>query len=1093
MSMKTIVLCSLWLPMSLFSREITGLQVNESDDGSATVTVTMTAGEAGDGHVLYYVWTNDGTDKGSDILAWPNVLRVGRVADDATSESFTLPSDASLTGQYACRVFFATSPLAFDYYVEGVRAVESTACYVNTRFYPVGGKTSLFIDLMLTTAKTQYYILGSNNSAYTLCAYVNGNGYWAFASNNGGGSWSNPTTLSATKERTVITIDTTVVEDEKAKSVFTVTTPSASAVRESFENHSKTATLPLILYGRCMPGEVNDKKCAATIYRCSITNDGVCVRDFYPCVSNSVAGLYDGVNNVFYPSSGTEALTAVGEKVYGKGVHEEDSVEISSPVWKQSVSDYVTDEPYVENLSLKYTTGGTKAGNAPLTLTGVNDWGGTFTVNEGTLVADFGQGLAETDNVVLRDGTFRTVSDTFTCSLGTGGGEVSVADDAQSAGFSAYGGPLTVRLWNDASLLLEMGSALFPAKTLVLNDAWADNVLTFDNGITGDGSAVTVRTDNATAVISGAVTNVGNIVRRGSGTLYLNGETNAFSIFIPLEGTTVIAPPEGQDTCYLDFECILKSTNSVSTLVISNAVTTHHGGASVLYYGNTEVRFIGGSLKSDGIWYVANRSGPSDDTYSGETGKIVFDGVDADLSNDFLPGYYSYTKKWCKADIVVTNNATLDVDQLNLRHGTMRQYSGKVKVNFNSGGAIRMATTGSGDFTYYLYGGVLEQAAGNQAATFSLGFSNNESTYPVAILFVHKGGEFIAKGSCGFIGRYVNDTGKLYLDGGRMSMPRASANLRVGYGGSGLFEVSNGGEADIAGSVHAVALSGGRVGRTGTVSILSRGILRTGKIISDCTNDTANLILDGGIIVPNSAASGDFIYGFTSAKVGVDGATVDTAGRDIVISQDFSACEDQIWPLDGIESPDGGDLVSAAAFAKAGEGVLTLTGSNAWICATCVSNGTLAASGEFSLPPATTLQLQPGGVLDLCGKTHTVSNLVGCGVVSNGSLTVTGTIWPGYPEGVLELKGVTLSAKKLAYEFTAEGKCGRLKSDGALDLGGVEIEVVNPEARERGGMIIVEAASVSGTPVSDLAGGNALNVSGNTVRVGMSGLRFFMR
>ena len=212
----------------------------------------------------------------------------------------------------------------------------------------------------------------------------------------------------------------------------------------------------------------------------------------------------------------------------------------------------------------------------------------------------------------------------------------------------------------------------------------------------------------------------------------------------------------------------------------------------------------------------------------------------------------------------------------------------------------------------------------------------------------------------------------------------------------------------------------------------------------------------------------------------------------MTIAQGFDALAEQPRPLDGIESASGDDLAALPAFTKAGEGTLTLIGSNAWACATCVSNGTLAASGEFSLPETTTLQLA-GGVLDLCGRTHTVSNLVGSGVVSNGALVVTGAVWPGHRGGVMEFRDATLSARKLSYAFGDDGKCGCLVMGGALNLDGVEITVDNADAKERPGVAIVHAASISGAPTSALVGSNALSVSANAVRVGLAGMWILMR
>lgn len=51
--------------------------------------------------------------------------------------------------------------------------------------------------------------------------------------------------------------------------------------------------------------------CKANLAYCKIKIDGVLVRDFVPVVRNSdsVAGLYDTINGVFYENQGTEAFS----------------------------------------------------------------------------------------------------------------------------------------------------------------------------------------------------------------------------------------------------------------------------------------------------------------------------------------------------------------------------------------------------------------------------------------------------------------------------------------------------------------------------------------------------------------------------------------------------------------------------------------------------------------------------------------------------------------------------------------------------------------------------------------------------------------
>ncbi|MBQ7190584.1 MAG: autotransporter-associated beta strand repeat-containing protein [Kiritimatiellae bacterium] len=1035
------------------ARDVTGLSV-----ANGMVTVSFDAGSEGDSHVLYYVWSTDGIDKGTSLADWPNAYRVDRVADDATSYEFALPTAAFLTGQYACRAMLATSAKAYDYFIEGVKSTKSTNCFVNTSFKPVGGKTSVTIDFKLTASTTQQYIFGVNKT-YSLCAYVNGSGdtgKWAFSSNNGGGSWSNPTTLEATTERTQITLDTTAVVNGTNASVFTVTTPSATASRTSFEAHTATASYGLSLFGRSTSNTAIDKQCGATIYSCIITNNGVCVRDFHPAVSNGVAGLYDTVNNKFYPSGGKTALTAVGGRVVG-GIEDGDTVVGDSALWSQAIPDYTTPMPFVETASLTFPAGGSKRGPAPLTLSGENDWGGAFTVYEGTLVADFGEGLAATDNLILKGGIYCPLTaNTFTGTFGTGGGQVSVAADATETGFSAYGHPLTVRYGNDATVPFVTSNDVYSLTTLILNDAYATDTLTFENGI-DSGSNVVEFAVEGTAVVKGAVTNDRSFVRSGNGTLLLDGTNNLRVVTIKGNGTTLVTNTA--------FKAVGWTTVTNNAQVVFSNTTVNCAGLTS--HGGTHVTFLGGSVTSSGSWYPGNR-------ITGKTGTFVLDGTTVSLGSNYLyPGYYSSGSNYGTGDVIVTNDAQLSMGYLHGRHGTIRQYSGTVKVTKSDTGSLRLGCHGNGTFSYYLYGGTLDRTQATKGNGFHLGILTSKGS-PTGNLFIY-GGEAIMRCQYGYLGRYKTgghsdktsgtDTGNIYVRGGTFKMPYNGAILYVGYQGKGSMEVSNGGWAEVSGVVCALPNNSVLHGRSGTVNVLTNGTLKVRRLYSACTNDTSTLVLDGGTLIANtSAATTNFLHGFTAASVGVGGATVDTAGFNLTFAQDFAARAGQTWDVDGTSAAD---LDVAPALTKIGAGTLTLHGTNTYLCATCVSNGTLAVTDALSLPTTTTLRVATGATVDLSEKAHTVANLMGSGVVTNGSLTVTGTVWPGYPDkGTLTVTDGTLTPAKLAFELDDNGTCGRLDVGGTLDLSGAEIVVDNAlAATGKGVLTLATASSITGTPV----------------------------
>ena len=417
------------------ARDVTALSI---DAATGEATVTIAAGEPGDGHVLYYVWSNDGYDKGGTLAAWPNVVRLGRVADDATSYSFTLPAVAAPTARYAARAILATSDRNYDNLVEGVTS--SGDAYVNTGITPQGGKTAVTVDFKFASATSQYYIFGTwKSTVFSFCAYINGDKKWAYACKKSESPWT-ATTCAASSKRTVLTLDSVAPR-------YSVSNDDGSIAVTPSGVGTTTTTYPIYLFGRNNGGTF-DKKTPATIYSCVITNNGACVRNYRPAVKDGVAGLYDYAYNTFTGSGNSTALSVVGGTNLTYEVDSGDMAVAASPVWPTSTTtppDYVIATPPYEDSGDRSFVGGSKSGTAPLVLSGANDWGGTFTVNEGALIADFGQGLAATDNLVFNGGTYGLLSgNTFNWTIGTGGGETSIGADITKYGFTALSSSILI-------------------------------------------------------------------------------------------------------------------------------------------------------------------------------------------------------------------------------------------------------------------------------------------------------------------------------------------------------------------------------------------------------------------------------------------------------------------------------------------------------------------------------------------------------------------------------------------------------------------------------------------------------------------------
>lgn len=99
-----------------------------------------------------------------------------------------------------------------------------------------------------------------------------------------------------------------------------------------------------------------------------------------------------------------------------------------------------------------------------------------------------------------------------------------------------------------------------------------------------------------------------------------------------------------------------------------------------------------------------------------------------------------------------------------------------------------------------------------------------------------------------------------------------------------------------------------------------------------------------------------------------------------------------------------------------------------------------AGSGSV-LPSSASVTVQAGGTLDLAGGAFTVASLSGGGCVSNGALTVTGSV---APDGELCVTAAAQLTGTLVLTVEADGSCDSLALAGALDLSGLALELHLP-------------------------------------------------
>lgn len=130
------------------------------------------------------------------------------------------------------------------------------------------------------------------------------------------------------------------------------------------------------------------------------------------------------------------------------------------------------------------------SGAGTLELTGANTYTQQTTVQGGALRAAHGAGLPAASNLLLDGGVLEGIGPTtFTRALGTGSGQVQFGSNG--GGFSANGGPTTVRLNNNTSTVV-WGTGSFSGNFLRFGSATTNDVVDFQNGLDLGGTTRTV-------------------------------------------------------------------------------------------------------------------------------------------------------------------------------------------------------------------------------------------------------------------------------------------------------------------------------------------------------------------------------------------------------------------------------------------------------------------------------------------------------------------------------------------------------------------------------------------------------------------------
>ena len=267
------------------------LAIDSVDVGLAEVTVAFTG--AHDEGVLYAV--ADTADRGTSVSAWANIHFLGKVAADATTATFAIPGTWIANGYQMRFLWRSAADFPYDREVEWLYS--ASQAWVNTTVIPtqytkvsVCGKSAWNVCLFGLTS--YFYFFPNVDSKY----------YYAFfgiQDNFTAGGYDPATAFRTyTLGPEGVEIDGTRLVDFSGRAT----------------TYTKMDYACPIFYRRAYDGGSLSKTGTAWVKWAKVWEDGELVRDFVPCVSNGVAGLYDRVHREFRTSQ-TSATFEPGETV----------------------------------------------------------------------------------------------------------------------------------------------------------------------------------------------------------------------------------------------------------------------------------------------------------------------------------------------------------------------------------------------------------------------------------------------------------------------------------------------------------------------------------------------------------------------------------------------------------------------------------------------------------------------------------------------------------------------------------------------------------------------------------------------------------
>lgn len=639
--MKTKLFATGALAALVCSAEAAGLSLSTNYVASVATSLSVVCEGLEKQSTVWLAW--DDVDQGATTDGWTNVRFVKVVRPESPIVECPLPDGWGGDGKKALRVFLSEVPGNVDCTFTSITS-DGNQYLITDKTLTGAAKVEMDCTLKDNSSTKPMFCSRGNSTAknqFALFADFS-NKRWRFDYN--------------TKTGTSATWRAKEQELAKDKDCRIVASSEGLFVNEDMKQNCPDAAwtgtcggkLTVMAHHNGTPSSPAGK--TAMVLRAFKVTDAAFSLDLVPAQKNGVVGVLDLVSDTFIGPSGSGAFTPG------------DRVEADNPFI--AVSDVVGPIPAVGGDRLVFSTEteladatthadgipGEKTGSGILALLGANDFGGSFLVSDGTLLADFGAGLGANDNLKLANGCFDAPSGSITAALGTGAGEISLAGGA--VGFSATKGDLLVNLGGAGADVVSQGTEPFLANPLVLNDAHGSHTLTVANKIVVPGD-FTIDTEAGRAVLTGGVACQGLFAKAGGGELEVT------------DGASIVATPSnpGSSTALirgkltLSGEATFQSTHHIQ--LQGNELTT-----ACLAISNATVD-LGGK------WIYSNIESGTDDN----------------------------------ARILIYDGAKVTATRVNISRGEMHLFGGEVTA---TGGTDDGVALGNGAEAVRLYGGTLE-------------------------------------------------------------------------------------------------------------------------------------------------------------------------------------------------------------------------------------------------------------------------------------------------------------------------------------------------------------------------------------------------